>query len=351
MAFNIFGNATEETSWVPNPTTRGTSNILLPCLITISLCVWSALHLNIQGYRDGEFIWMLYQTWRKSGWVIVGLLAPEFLIYTAWYQRCEAKLCATAFNNTIGITPPPGTFSIGARLREGLKKAVPNQQRPWTIAQGFYIQMGGIAFGTIEQHPISLLQGHAVLDRKTFLSVLGAIDLPEANAPDFTAFRSQLDISEEDLVDKRKGSGIAKALVCLQAIWFCLQCFARVLQQLPLSLLELNTFAHSLCALVVYILWWEKPLDVERPTYLTVSSEREIYLWAREFPNFCYQCLESSESTVRETFIQPILSFFRTRRYGVPTAEPRQWIELTAVDDQAIPSRYRLLNLRTSDSS
>ncbi|KAK0753677.1 hypothetical protein B0T18DRAFT_484350 [Schizothecium vesticola] len=32
------------------------------------------------------------------------------------------------------------------------------------------------------------------------------------------------------------------------------------------SLLELNTLAHALCALALYSLWWNKPLDIEEPT-------------------------------------------------------------------------------------
>lgn len=35
---------------------------------------------------------------------------------------------------------------------------------------------------------------------------------------------------------------------------------------MPISLLELNTFGHAVLALLIYILWWEKPFDVERPS-------------------------------------------------------------------------------------
>ena len=38
---------------------------------------------------------------------------------------------------------------------------------------------------------------------------------------------------------------------------------------MPLSLLELNTLGHALCALLIYMLWWEKPLDVDYPTILS----------------------------------------------------------------------------------
>ena len=39
-----------------------------------------------------------------------------------------------------------------------------------------------------------------------------------------------------------------------------------VAQHIPISLLELNTFGHAICALLVYLLWWEKPFEVDYPT-------------------------------------------------------------------------------------
>jgi hypothetical protein len=54
----------------------------------------------------------------------------------------------------------------------------------------------------------------------------------------------------------------------------------RVGQALPVTLLEINTFAHSICALLVYILWWDKPLDVEQPTYLPVQGIHAVSKWS-----------------------------------------------------------------------
>lgn len=41
-----------------------------------------------------------------------------------------------------------------------------------------------------------------------------------------------------------------------------------VTQHISISLLELNTFGHAVCALMIYLIWWEKPLDVDYPTVL-----------------------------------------------------------------------------------
>lgn len=82
-------------------------------------------------------------------------------------------------------------------------------------------------------------------------------------------------LSEAEICDKSKASALAKFLVCLQAIWFCAQCIARLSQNLAISLLELNTFAHAVCTLIIYVLWWDKPLDIEEPTILRGKNMKE----------------------------------------------------------------------------
>jgi hypothetical protein len=73
-------------------------------------------------------------------------------------------------------------------------------------------------------------------------------------------------IPEAEIWDRSKANGLTKTLVCLQTTWFCAQCIGRLSQQFTISLLELNTFAHALCTLLVYILWWHKPLDIKGTT-------------------------------------------------------------------------------------
>lgn len=80
------------------------------------------------------------------------------------------------------------------------------------------------------------------------------------------------DISVDEIKDKSKGDWLTKSLAWLQATWFCASCLVRLGQKLPMSLLELNTFAHAMCTVIVYFIWWKKPLDVERP--LLIKSDR-----------------------------------------------------------------------------
>ncbi|KAH9215019.1 hypothetical protein DL95DRAFT_299580, partial [Leptodontidium sp. 2 PMI_412] len=61
------------------PATRGTFGVSSTCLITISLCIWTAIHLNIPGQSEKKSV----QVWRKVKWLVIGLLAPEIVLFTA----------------------------------------------------------------------------------------------------------------------------------------------------------------------------------------------------------------------------------------------------------------------------
>ena len=118
--------------------------------------------------------------------------------------------------------------------------------------------MGGFAFEP-RHFGKSFLPGN--LTRLTL--TVTAIECLAINEPELIS-----KISVEDIKDKNKANALAKTLVCLQASWFSLQCITRVRQGLAITLLELNTFAHTLCTLLIYLLWWNKPLDIEQPTII-----------------------------------------------------------------------------------
>ena len=84
---NAFGNGTSSnssTSWQSEPNGRGSWSILTSSLITIALCAWVALHLNVP--EDGA-----KQQWlRKTKWFFIGVAAPEIVAYIAWRQRAAA---------------------------------------------------------------------------------------------------------------------------------------------------------------------------------------------------------------------------------------------------------------------
>ena len=102
------GNSTQTAFWHPVPTYRGTYNILSACLVTIGLCVWSALHLNVPKYGKASRQW-----WRKVKWLFVGLFAPELVAWTAFQQHRAARKLYRHMREKLGQDMPTG---FGRRL-------------------------------------------------------------------------------------------------------------------------------------------------------------------------------------------------------------------------------------------
>ena len=50
-----------------------------------------------------------------------------------------------------------------------------------------------------------------------------------------------------------------------------------MIQHIPISLLELNTFGHAVCAILIYFLWWEKPFEVDYPTMIESKQLWEFH--------------------------------------------------------------------------
>ncbi len=61
--------------------------MLSTCIITVSLCDWSSVHLNLPG--NDQDSWPKFV--RRLTWIIGALIAPEHPILTAWSQRRMAQ--------------------------------------------------------------------------------------------------------------------------------------------------------------------------------------------------------------------------------------------------------------------
>jgi hypothetical protein len=73
-----------EPSYVPHPGGRGTIDILLSSVITLTLCVYTSIHLNItppKKHLGIQNVWIY-----KFYWVLIAMFAPEFVLYAAWIQ-------------------------------------------------------------------------------------------------------------------------------------------------------------------------------------------------------------------------------------------------------------------------
>lgn len=171
------------------------------------------------------------------------------------------------------------------------------------MVHSYYAVMGGI---TIDDTNISLFNPN----RYTGFSLTRqGIRWIAKNAQDVLP-----DLSAGEIWDRSKASAIAKTVVCLQAIWFCAQCVGRLSQGYSITLLELNTFIHALCALATYMLWWNKPLDVESRTQLQGTFSREI--------SAVVLLICNSEVNEFVKKVQKGALYYRTSCHSMASAEP-----------------------------
>jgi hypothetical protein len=117
----------------------------------------------------------------------------------------------------------------------------------WTYA--WYVVMGGFVLDVSplhDYHDTMTLTHHAVLE----LAADGLF----------------LPMKKQSIRDKSKADFLAKGLVLCQVSFLIVQLIARKLQDLPVTLLEIHTSVHVICALAMYCAWLGKPLDVQDPS-------------------------------------------------------------------------------------
>lgn len=74
-------------AWVSNSGVRSTSDILWSCIVTLTACIYTAIHLNVPPSHEGNWQFL----WRKTKWVALALFAPEVVLYCALIQRLQAR--------------------------------------------------------------------------------------------------------------------------------------------------------------------------------------------------------------------------------------------------------------------
>ncbi|KAF2450693.1 hypothetical protein P171DRAFT_427014 [Karstenula rhodostoma CBS 690.94] len=238
------------TGWYEPPNERGTWDIIVSCVLTLTICVWSALHLNVPSEESK----LAERNYRRVRWVVLGLFAPELVVSTAFGQFLTARWLRGEIRKDVLYRKEHGTdpaWSSEQQLQE------------WSITQCYYAVMGGIRIQTNNECIPTYDRLSLTAEGVRMLSFLGR--LPE--------------IDEGQIDDKSKADGLAKFLVVLQAGWMIIQTLARVHQKLPVTLLEINTMGHVVCAFALYGLWWSKPLDIKDPTTVP-HAEWQDRMWS-----------------------------------------------------------------------
>ncbi len=79
-------------------------------------------------------------------------------------------------------------------------------------------------------------------------------------------------IEELSIQDRSKGDAFSKTISIFQISWFGAQCFARINQHLPITLLEVMALAFAVLSITTYVIWWHKPLNVQYHTCVGVKE-------------------------------------------------------------------------------
>jgi len=70
-------------------------------------------------------------------------------------------------------------------------------------------------------------------------------------------------VTESEIVDKSKGDMLGKLVAVLQTTWFIVEYVERWASQQPRTQLEVMTLAYAAMNFIIYILCWEKPLNIQ----------------------------------------------------------------------------------------
>lgn len=258
-------NEIQAPSWVSSPNMRGTSDILQSCILTLFACVYTALHLNIPDRNASD----LRLLWDKFRWVVITLIAPEIVLYYAGSQFWDARSLAMYLQEKelakLGFITRerPGWFKrfLCALCRQQIQKPTDkyvesDDECIFDLEYGFFVTMGGLE---ILHAPGGEQPKHRVL------SPGGVRRIADHGI-------EMLRIPRTRMLDQSKSNTLQKVLVLFQVSWMALQCIIRKIYGLPLSLLELHTMVHVMCALVMYIFWLRKPLDIRGAETINIEE-------------------------------------------------------------------------------
>jgi hypothetical protein len=324
QAYTVFETTcktpTTNVNFVSSPDSRGTLDILWSSLFTIFACTWTIQHLNVPEQREGrdrgwkgDLKWMLKGVYTSVKWMLLTMVAPEFIIGKACGDFIQAK----------------------ENLQELLKFANIDHV-PWTLTHTYYANMGGFVVRSRVGENI-LLGPHvgdatrngdhtdttanaehrprtpdainvAKLDHSdpgSFATkeTLGYDDIPDQDSLFYLDAQVLCRLRREKIIpklpsmtkgeleDKSKSDSFVKAIAIVQISWATLQIITRAARKLPISQLELAVLAFAACAVVIYGLYWTKPKGIRCTTTILqyqhqIPLEILLEIKKREYDSF-----------------------------------------------------------------
>ena len=204
--------------WTSSPDGRGTLDILWSCLLTVFLCGWTIICVNVPPLGATKV-----QNFRQKVLVFCEALAgPEFIVHTSLGQYMSARKSVQEFSDA-GF--------VG-----------------WTTRHGFFADMGGFVLHAPDFVPFPL-----TASQLHYLVVRGYVDFGDVL------------LTHSEIEDKNKFDALTRILTMLQLSWFVINTLARTVLGKAISTLELSTLGFIFCTLFTYFFWRQKPQDVSCP--------------------------------------------------------------------------------------
>ena len=198
--------------------------------------------LNITEKAPSELM-IIY---RKVLWMGITLLAPEFTALIAFDQWRKSRHVQEM--HEVGLTW-------------------------WMPIHGFYADMGGIVVKLSNDRPHFLAKqtGTTFETDEGTKYTIGTKDLRTLVARNILPLPR---ISRDSILDKSKTDNFAKSITAFQVLCFTIERFARLIQHMPIALLEISTLAFIACSAMILFFWWDKPLDVRTPMTFTIPPNK-----------------------------------------------------------------------------
>lgn len=195
--------------YVKDPNGRGTISLVLSCLLTLVLCVWSALHLNVpERNRKG-----ITTIWINFRWILAGIYSPEMVVFAAWRQWCSARMLNGHIQSLLEEQDAGRHDSNAAGSAKGPQQCTVT----WSMTHSFFANSGGFAV------ELQALSGVLVTDTDDspatdHENVRPARLTLTARGMMLLANSGHLPVVEKaGIEDKSKANDLAKAAVIVQA--------------------------------------------------------------------------------------------------------------------------------------
>ncbi|KAJ7310886.1 hypothetical protein DFH08DRAFT_974043 [Mycena albidolilacea] len=202
-------------------------DIVWGCLATIFACTWVSVHPNVPPPNQSR----LGLFWRRLKMMLIGILAPEIMVGFAARQFFAARKLSKGGSEDFSPKLIAMT-QISCRIR-------------FLDNPRILFRHGGFVSST----------GYPVVTKKQLKD-------PALGSEFLEGIRK---IRAEEIADKSKGDVLSKGIALAQGLWFTTQCLARVHQHLAITKLEVVTLAFAVVNILIWLLWWGKPLDVQLP--------------------------------------------------------------------------------------